>query len=139
MICTRKLTLTSSLFRRFFLKHLMSTWAPLAATNISWFMIKNIVGCYISMRGRRSAKMLNEKSQKKVRMQMTKMILFKNQKIFFYLFKVIFILYTGCSLIVVFFLKISWIFWTLRVLLKRWCSICLVCVHTVTTKENRER
>ena len=42
------------------------------------FMIKNIVGCYISMRGRRSAKMLNENSPK-IRMQMTKLILFKNQ------------------------------------------------------------
>ena len=43
-----------------------------------FLMIKNIVGCYISMRGRRSAKMLNENSPK-IRMQMTKLILFKNQ------------------------------------------------------------
>ena len=43
-----------------------------------YLMIKNIVGCYISMRGRRSAKMLNENSPK-IRMQMTKIILFKNQ------------------------------------------------------------
>ena len=31
-----------------------------------------------------------------------------------------------------FFLKILWIFWTLPVLLQRWCSTCLVCVHTLT-------
>ena len=41
-----------------------------------FLMIKNIVGCYVSMRGRRSAKMLNEK---KIRMQITKIILLKNQ------------------------------------------------------------
>ena len=48
--------------------------------------------------------------------------------------------YTGCSLNIVFFLKILWFFWTLPVLLQRcWYSTCLVCVHTLTPKENRER
>ena len=46
---------------------------------------------------------------------------------------------TGCSLNIVFFLKIFWLFWTLPVLLQRWCSTCLVCVHTLTPRENRER
>ena len=31
-----------------------------------------------------------------------------------------------------------WFFWTLPVLLQRWCSTCLVCVHTLTQRENRE-
>ena len=48
-------------------------------------------------------------------------------------------LHTGCSLNIVFFLKIVWIFWTLSVLLQRWCSTCLVCVHTLTSRENRVR
>ena len=38
-----------------------------------------------------------------------------------------------------FFLKILWFFWTLPVLLQRWCSTCLVSVHTLTPRENRER
>ena len=38
-----------------------------------------------------------------------------------------------------FFLKILCFFWTLPVLLQRWFSTCLVCVHTLTPKENRER
>ena len=38
-----------------------------------------------------------------------------------------------------FFLKILWFFWTLPVLLERWCSTCPVCVHTLTPRENRER
>ena len=46
---------------------------------------------------------------------------------------------TGCSLNIVFFLKIFWIFWTLSVLLQRWCSTCLACVHTLTSRENRVR
>ena len=46
---------------------------------------------------------------------------------------------TGCSLNIVFFLKIFWIFWTLPVLLQRWCSTCLVCVHILTSRENRVR
>ena len=37
--------------------------------------------------------------------------------------------YTGCSLNI-FFLKILWFFWTLSVLLPRWCCTCLVCVYT---------
>ena len=32
-----------------------------------------------------------------------------------------------------------WFFWTLRVLLQRWCSTCLVLVNTPTPRENRER
>ena len=28
---------------------------------------------------------------------------------------------------------------TLPVLLQRWCSTCLVCVHTLTPREDRER
>ena len=48
-------------------------------------------------------------------------------------------LYTGCSLKIVFFLKILWFFWALPVLLQRWCSTCLVCVHTLTPRENRVR
>ena len=47
--------------------------------------------------------------------------------------------YTGCSLNIVFFLKMLWFFWTLPVLLQRWCSTCLVCAHTLTLRENRER
>ena len=39
---------------------------------------------------------------------------------------------TGCTLNIVFFLKIC-------VLLQRWCSTCLVCVHTLTPRENRVR
>ena len=38
-----------------------------------------------------------------------------------------------------FFLKMLWFFWTLRVLLHRWSSTCLVCVHTLTPKENNVR
>ena len=50
------------------------------------------------------------------------------------------LLCTGCSLnIVFFFLKVLWFFSTLRVLLQRWFSTCLVCVHTRTPRENRER
>lgn len=41
-------------------------------------LIRKIVGCYVSMRGRRSAKMFNEQNPK-IRMQMSKIILFKNQ------------------------------------------------------------
>ena len=36
---------------------------------------------------------------------------------------------TGCSLNIVFLLKKLWFFWTLPVLLQRWFSTCLVCVH----------
>ena len=36
-----------------------------------------------------------------------------------------------------FFLNILWFFWTLPVLLQRWFSTCLVCVHTLTPKEYR--
>ena len=43
---------------------------------------------------------------------------------------------TGCTLNIVFFLKI---FWTLPILLQRRCSTCLVCVHTLTPRENRVR
>ena len=32
-----------------------------------------------------------------------------------------------------------WFFWTLPVLLQRWLSTCLVCVHTLTPRENRVR
>ena len=46
---------------------------------------------------------------------------------------------TGCSLKIVFFLKILWFFWTLPILLQRWFSTCLVCAHTLTPRENRER
>ena len=42
------------------------------------------------------------------------------------------------TLNIVFFLKMLWFFWTLPVLLQRWCSTCLVCVHTLTPRENRE-
>ena len=45
----------------------------------------------------------------------------------------------GCSLNIVFFLKFFWIFRTLPVLLQRWCSTCLACVHTLTSRENRVR
>ena len=44
---------------------------------------------------------------------------------------------TGCSLNIVFFLQIFWIFWTLPVLLQRWCSTCLACV--VYTHWHREK
>ena len=43
-----------------------------------FLMIKNIVACYISMRGRQSAKLYNQKYPK-LRMHMSKMILFKNE------------------------------------------------------------
>ena len=46
---------------------------------------------------------------------------------------------TGCLSNIVFFLKMLWFFWTLQGLLQRWCSTCLVCVHTLTPRENRER
>ena len=46
---------------------------------------------------------------------------------------------TGCSLNIVFFLKMLRFFWTLSVLLQRWCSTCLVCVHTLAPSENRVR
>ena len=39
----------------------------------------------------------------------------------------------------IFFFKMLEFFWTLSVLLERWCSTCLVCVHTLTPRENRER
>ena len=42
--------------------------------------------------------------------------------------------YTGCSLDIVFFLKMLWFFWTLQVLLKCWCLTCY-CVHTLTPRE----
>ena len=45
---------------------------------------------------------------------------------------------TGCSLIIVFFLKMLRFLWTLQVLLQRWCLTCH-CVHTLTTRENLER
>ena len=45
---------------------------------------------------------------------------------------------TGCSLKIVFFLKFFWFFWTLPVLLQRWCSTCH-CVHSLTPRGNRER
>ena len=32
-----------------------------------------------------------------------------------------------------------WFFWTLPILLQRWFSTCLVCVHTLTPRENRVR
>ena len=38
-----------------------------------------------------------------------------------------------------FFLKMLCFFWTLPVLLQRWFSTCLVCVHTLTPRENRVR
>ena len=38
-----------------------------------------------------------------------------------------------------FFLKFFWFFWTLPVLLQRWFSTCLVRVHTLIPRENRER
>ena len=39
---------------------------------------------------------------------------------------------TGCSLNIVFFPSF------LPVLLQRWCSTCLVCVHTLTPRERQE-
>ena len=45
---------------------------------------------------------------------------------------------TGCSLNIVFFLKMLWFFWTLPVLLQRWCLTCR-CVHSLTPRGNRER
>ena len=47
-------------------------------------------------------------------------------------------LHTGCSLNIVFFLKNVWFFWTLPVLLQRWCSTCLVCVHTDNKGKQRK-
>ena len=47
--------------------------------------------------------------------------------------------FTGYSLIIVFFLKVLWLFWTLPVLLHRWFSTCLVFVHTMTPRDNRVR
>ena len=44
----------------------------------------------------------------------------------------------GVHWILCFFLKM-WFFWTLPVQLQRWFSIILVCVHTLTPRENRER
>ena len=47
---------------------------------------------------------------------------------------------TGCSLKILFFLKMLWFFWTLPVQLQCWFFFtCLVCVHTLTPRENRER
>ena len=46
--------------------------------------------------------------------------------------------YTGCWLNIVLFLKMLWFFWTLQVLLQRWCSTCH-CVHTLTPRGNPER
>ena len=46
---------------------------------------------------------------------------------------------TGCSLNIVFCLKILWFFWTLPGLLQRWCSTCLVCVHTTDTEEKQTK
>ena len=43
-----------------------------------------------------------------------------------------------CSLNIVFFLKMLWFFWTLQVLLQRWC-LTWHCVHTLTPRGNRER
>ena len=46
---------------------------------------------------------------------------------------------TGCSLDIVFFLKMLWFFWTLQVLLlQRWCLTCH-CVLSLTRRGNRER
>ena len=45
----------------------------------------------------------------------------------------------GVHKILCFFLKIRWFFLTMPVLLQRGCSICLVIVHTLTPRENRER
>ena len=47
-------------------------------------------------------------------------------------------LYTGCSLNIVFFLKMFWFFWTLPVLLQCLCLTCY-CVHTLkpTGRQNR--
>ena len=39
----------------------------------------------------------------------------------------------------VFSLEFMFFFWTLPVLMQRWFSTCLVCVHTLTPRENRER
>ena len=38
-----------------------------------------------------------------------------------------------------FFLKILWFFWTLPVLLQRWCSTCLVCLHTLTPRGKQRK
>ena len=38
-----------------------------------------------------------------------------------------------------FFLKMLWFFLTLPVLLQRWFSTCLVCVHTLTPRKHIER
>ena len=40
---------------------------------------------------------------------------------------------------IVFYLIFFRFFETLPVLLQRWCSTCLVCVHTLPQRENRER
>ena len=45
----------------------------------------------------------------------------------------------GVHLILCFFLKMLLFFWTLPVLLQRLCFTCLLCVHTLTPSENRER
>ena len=42
---------------------------------------------------------------------------------------------TGCSLNI----KMLWFFLTLPVLIQRWCSTCLVCVLTLTPRQNSER
>ena len=46
---------------------------------------------------------------------------------------------TGCSLNIVFFLNIFWIFWTLPDLQQRWFSTCMLCVHKLTPRKNRVR
>ena len=46
--------------------------------------------------------------------------------------------YTGNVLNIVFFLQMLWFFWTLQVLLQRWCSTCH-CVLTLTPRGNQER
>ena len=45
---------------------------------------------------------------------------------------------TGCSLNIVFFLKMLWFFWTLPVLLQRWFSTC-VCVHPLTPRGKQRK
>ena len=42
------------------------------------------------------------------------------------------------TLDIVFFLKMLWFFWTLPVLLQRWCSTCLVCTYTDTEGKQRK-
>ena len=46
--------------------------------------------------------------------------------------------YTGCSLNIVFFLKIFWFFWTQQVLLQRWWLTCH-CINTLTPRRDREK